>query len=213
MTKPLPHMDEIKIATVLVGLRDFADRPDYCPKVMKEKLSECIKDLQALYHAGTAPNPQTVSGAALEALSWFCNQCDNDDEGDASFKEFIKSKANIIKQALQVQPVPEGMVLVPKEDNAALKIALYHHINADAYASTFPDDESDSKALKKQETWNRLQARTFISDSLEEECSQEFKQHYTHKWDADGERCVKCGDKDWYNDPICRAAAAQKNGE
>ena len=25
-----------------------------------------------------------------------------------------------------------------------------------------------------------------------------------HKWDADGERCVECGDKDWMNDPACR---------
>lgn len=37
------------------------------------------------------------------------------------------------------------------------------------------------------------------------------KKHYeisegvrpSHKWDADGERCVKCGDKDWMNDPVC----------
>ena len=50
--------DEIKIATVLVGLRDFSDRSDYCPKAMKEKLSECIKDLQTLYHANTITMPR-----------------------------------------------------------------------------------------------------------------------------------------------------------
>lgn len=42
--------DEISVIGTLVGLRDFADRPDYCPKVMKSKLSECIDNLQKLYH-------------------------------------------------------------------------------------------------------------------------------------------------------------------
>ena len=88
-----------------------------------------------------------------------------------------------------------------------LRLALAHHINADAYASLFPDDECDYKTLKKQETWNRLQARKFIDDDLAERCSQAHKEHYSHKWDADGERCVKCGDKDWFNNPICSTQA------
>lgn len=28
-----------------------------------------------------------------------------------------------------------------------------------------------------------------------------------HQWDRDGERCVKCGDKDWMNDPVCKGHA------
>lgn len=24
-----------------------------------------------------------------------------------------------------------------------------------------------------------------------------------HAWNDDGETCLKCGDKDWMNDPIC----------
>lgn len=27
-----------------------------------------------------------------------------------------------------------------------------------------------------------------------------------HEWDRDGERCVKCGDKDWMADDACRPA-------
>jgi hypothetical protein len=30
-------------------------------------------------------------------------------------------------------------------------------------------------------------------------CSAEQR----HQWDADGERCVKCGDKDWMAGPVC----------
>jgi hypothetical protein len=56
--------DAITVIGKIVGLHDFADRADYAPKVMKAKLSECIKDLQRIYHA---PNPQPVS-AALEAF-------------------------------------------------------------------------------------------------------------------------------------------------
>lgn len=24
-----------------------------------------------------------------------------------------------------------------------------------------------------------------------------------HRWDRDGERCINCGDKDWYADQFC----------
>lgn len=28
----------------------------------------------------------------------------------------------------------------------------------------------------------------------------------SHRWDADGERCLNCGDKDWFADPVCGGA-------
>ncbi|WP_060148938.1 hypothetical protein [Burkholderia ubonensis] len=31
----------------------------------------------------------------------------------------------------------------------------------------------------------------------------EAREHARHEWDATGERCVKCGDKDWFADPHC----------
>lgn len=42
--------------------------------------------------------------------------------------------------------------------------------------------------------------------------------HYAHKWDRDGERCVKCGDKDWMNSKCSipdtpPAADAKPDGE
>lgn len=58
--------DEISVIGVLVGLRDFVDRPDYCPKVMKEKLSECIDSLQKLYHEPA----ETVEGLAGALEYW-----------------------------------------------------------------------------------------------------------------------------------------------
>ena len=32
----------------------------------------------------------------------------------------------------------------------------------------------------------------------------------THAWDDDGETCLKCGDKDWMNDPICSNSKIDK---
>lgn len=29
-----------------------------------------------------------------------------------------------------------------------------------------------------------------------------------HKWDDDGERCLKCGDKDWFAGPACTSKIA-----
>lgn len=28
-----------------------------------------------------------------------------------------------------------------------------------------------------------------------------------HQWDGDGERCLKCGDKDWFAGPVCKGKA------
>lgn len=71
--------------------------------------------------------------------------------------------------------------MIPSDDiraeNRLLKIALGYHLNADAYGSTFPDSEADRKALSKSETWNRLKARSLLSETLAAECNHLMKEH------------------------------------
>ena len=45
---------------------------------------------------------------------------------------------------------------------------------------------------------------------------QKVQQPVPHKWDGDGERCSKCGDKDWMADDSCserKLHAEQKGGQ
>lgn len=86
--------DEIKIASVLVGLRDFADRPDYCPKVMKGKLSECIKGLQALYHK----NDVIDEIKALKPNGFLCRDDVQRSCGNSGYYQAIKDVIEILKQ-------------------------------------------------------------------------------------------------------------------
>ena len=71
---------------------------------------------------------------------------------------------------------PGLSVLLKAAEEAADKIerlreALGAHIQADAYRDTFPDDDEDAAYLRKQETWWRLAARNWLSDSLADECA------------------------------------------
>lgn len=59
--------------------------------------------------------------------------------------------------------------------HASIKGALGAHIIADAYRDTFPDDAADAAQLRKQETYWRLMARSWLGDDLEEECHQVAK--------------------------------------
>jgi len=63
------------------------------------------------------------------------------------------------------------------DENKILKSALGYHINADAYRDSFPDDEADAASLKKQETWNRLTARSLLTEDMEEDCNRFMKDH------------------------------------
>lgn len=38
-------------------------------------------------------------------------------------------------------------------------------------------------------------------------------QHESHKWDEDGERCERCGDKDWMPDSVCRGRQPEPRAE
>ena len=57
----------------------------------------------------------------------------------------------------------------------ALMKAVGAHIQADAYRDTFPDDEKDAAFLRKQETWWRLTARSWLGDELANACAQKAK--------------------------------------
>lgn len=56
-----------------------------------------------------------------------------------------------------------------------LKIAMGMHINADAYSSTFPDNNEDAKYLKKSETYLRLSARNLLPEDFAWECHEAYK--------------------------------------
>ena len=56
-----------------------------------------------------------------------------------------------------------------------LKVAMGMHINADAYSSTFPDNDEDSKYLKKSETYLRLSARNLLPEDFSWECHEAYK--------------------------------------
>lgn len=43
--------------------------------------------------------------------------------------------------------------------------------------------------------------------------AQQSKQNNAHEWDATGERCLKCGDKDWFAGSTCSGKAAQQQAE
>lgn len=73
------------------------------------------------------------------------------------------------------------LILHRGKSDILLKTALGYHLNADAYASTFPESEADAKSLSRSETWNRLQARAIISPELAAECSSLMSQHAAEK--------------------------------
>lgn len=56
-----------------------------------------------------------------------------------------------------------------------IKEALGAHIIADAYRDTFPDSDEDAAYLRKQETYWRLLARSWLVGSDESLCTQKAK--------------------------------------
>jgi len=149
--------------------------------------------------------PQYNRGC-IEVPYWSNGQWGQGEDAARKILEFITQAANSRQALKSVIEENESM----KAENNKLKSALGYHINADSYASTFPDDEQDEASLRKQETWNRFTARTLIDEKLESECVEKMKERHRHEWDKDGERCVKCGDKDWFASPICKPKQALK---
>ncbi|MFX3574167.1 hypothetical protein [Ralstonia mannitolilytica] len=59
---------------------------------------------------------------------------------------------------------------------------------------------------------NDAPAKTFYP--LEPQAAQQqTNQGASHEWDASGERCLKCGDKDWFAGSTCSGKAAQQQAE
>lgn len=58
------------------------------------------------------------------------------------------------------------------------------------------DDNTTWPVTSKNIALHALQARMAASQSTSD----------SHEWDDVGERCIKCGDKDWMADPVCRGA-------
>ncbi|PFH29085.1 hypothetical protein [Burkholderia sp. JKS000303] len=58
------------------------------------------------------------------------------------------------------------------------------------------DDNTTWPVISKNIALHALQARMAASQSTSD----------SHEWDDVGERCIKCGDKDWMADPVCRSA-------
>lgn len=42
---------------------------------------------------------------------------------------------------------------------------------------------------------------------------QQERDSKLHHWDATGERCMKCGDKDWMADPVCSGGQQESQKE
>jgi len=42
---------------------------------------------------------------------------------------------------------------------------------------------------------------------------QQERDSKLHHWDATGERCLKCGDKDWMADPVCSGGQQESQKE
>nr|WP_279196095.1 hypothetical protein [Ralstonia mannitolilytica] len=49
--------------------------------------------------------------------------------------------------------------------------------------------------------------------SPKQAAQQQTNQGASHEWDASGERCLKCGDKDWFAGSTCSGKAAQQQAE
>ena len=62
-----------------------------------------------------------------------------------------------------------------REDAKMISAALGAHIQADAYRSTFPDNDADAQYLKKQETWWRLMAHQWLPSNLSSDCANVAK--------------------------------------
>lgn len=56
-----------------------------------------------------------------------------------------------------------------------LREALGAHIQADAYRDSMPDSDEDARFLRKQETWWRLTARSWLDEALASECAEAAK--------------------------------------
>lgn len=56
-----------------------------------------------------------------------------------------------------------------------LRICVGLHVNADAYADTFPEDAEDAAQLRKSETWHRLSARSVLLERDKDVCNQAAK--------------------------------------
>lgn len=74
-------------------------------------------------------------------------------------------------------------------------------------------DEALHKALKVLNCLNndRVYETTWVKGAINA-CEEALEQPAQHKWSEDGERCVKCGDKDWMGGS-CSVADEQPSQE
>ncbi|KVP40885.1 hypothetical protein WJ89_18725 [Burkholderia ubonensis] len=72
-------------------------------------------------------------------------------------------------------------------------------------------DEEQRDALNEAICWanddglpgTADQLRSILALHEQADAPAEAREPARHEWDATGERCVKCGDKDWFADPHC----------
>lgn len=72
-------------------------------------------------------------------------------------------------------------VIISAEKYIRLKTALGYFMNAEAYRSTFPDNDEDAAQLRKSATWNEITGRNFLTDKDQFECSEAMKKHVSEQ--------------------------------
>lgn len=69
-----------------------------------------------------------------------------------------------------------------------------------------------AELIADRDSWIEAHARLYRLYH-EKAAQQQTNQGASHEWDATGERCLKCGDKDWFAGSTCSEKAAQQQAE
>ena len=167
-----------------------ADDPKSCYRVRCQLGNKCVDDdMSPRQVAPSARAPRTEVAGAVSRSVIFSLECTaNWLEGGCD----PKAAAHEIRLNLEKLRAPSAYAAAaPADERAALlRDALFY------LKGNLPDGPSDHKrkaqVIAGLEGLARAAASQPASDS--------------HEWDDVGERCIKCGDKDWMADPVCRGA-------
>ncbi|KVU10333.1 hypothetical protein [Burkholderia ubonensis] len=216
------HRDDPRDCISDAKKRDMIEHAGSGGRRLAENYSIGLCRLDALpAMAAAAPADERAAfDVALAALAEYQRNWDTGLPAEYAQGERVQMECAVeaIREALEdaraaaspAASIPDGYALVPKRITAAMiESAMEHHYgkrrvrqNGGAGGIVMTVNDTD---------WSGIDAmRRFWKGALaaapqpaQADAPAEAREPTRHEWDETGERCVKCGDKDWFADPHC----------
>ncbi|KVM72586.1 hypothetical protein WJ61_01100 [Burkholderia ubonensis] len=185
-----------------------------------EYVSQLTREWWRVWQARAAASPAAEAvaipvewdqDAAIEALSdfpkgsiWyeFLEEVGFDPTSGPIYVLTVQGRAMLdqLKSAYFAAPQPEQASPAAENVNDALirKVATQH--------CEYDADSQSHNILRygcEEDFFNCIREILAAPQPAQADAPAEAREPARHEWDATGERCVKCGDKDWFADPHC----------